>query len=222
MSPVVAAAARLAPLREAGLDVINISADDFHQHQLPFDRVRNCYWAAKRLGLRIVIMSAVARSSRLTIREVMRLLGDKDICILEDETRWKNTASALAIETGFVPVGRGATIPAGERFIAKSTLRGPCKVVLREVAILPSGQVLPCCSAAGLTGPAEIGNMRRTMLREILMGASQRTLFRVLATEGPARLQELLGLRHQNGYVNECHLCYEVLADSRFPMNLRC
>ena len=57
------------------------------------------------------------------------------------------------------------------------------------------------------------------MLREIFMGASQHALFTLLATEGPTGLQKLLGLRHLNGYVDKCHPCYEILADSSFQMN---
>jgi MoaA/NifB/PqqE/SkfB family radical SAM enzyme len=65
----------LGRLKDAGLDVINISADDFHQRHIPFDRVRNCYRAAERLGLKVVIMSAVSRSSMMGAREVVKLLG---------------------------------------------------------------------------------------------------------------------------------------------------
>jgi len=205
---------RLGRLADAGLNVVNISSDDFHQRHIPFDRVRNCYEAAKRIGMKIVIMCAVARSSKLTVREVARQLGDKEILIV-GEGEPTGEASALAVETGFVPVGRGAEVPEDEWVIGDGPLDGPCRVVLSDVAIYPFGWVLPCCSAAGLAEVARVGNARWEGLRRLIEEAGKRTLFKVLSTEGPLGLQRLLGPMRRENYVNKCHLCYEVLTDPR-------
>lgn len=202
-------------LMEAGLDVINISADDFHQHHIPFERVRNCYTAAKRLGLKIVIMCTLAQSSRLNVREIAKLLGDEDICLAGPGTSTKG-ASALAAETGFIPAGRAAKIPKDEWLIGSGTLEGSCKVVLRDVTISPLGTVLACCSAAGLVEVAEVGSARHDRLLRLIEAAGQRMLFEVLSTEGPLGVQRRLGLGLQRKYVNKCHLCYEVLSDPCF------
>lgn len=204
----------LGRLVDEGLDVIDISADDFHQRHIPFDRVRNCYMAARRLGLKVVIMCAVARSSRLRIGEVVRLLGDDGIRVLGSEAPTGETPSALGVETGFIPVGRGADIPEDEWLIGNGPLEGPCKLVLRDIAIAPSGKVLPCCSAAGLAQAAEVGNAR-SGLRELIEETTRRTLFKVLSTKGPLGLKRLLGPGRRKGYVNRCHLCYDVLTDPR-------
>jgi len=209
-----AAGRRLGRLADAGLDVVNISADDFHQRYIPFDRVRNCYRAARSLGLRVVIMCAVARSSTLTAREVIGLLGDPGIRIVDGETP-AEAASAVAVETGFIPVGRAAEIPEDEWLIGDGPVEGACNLVLRDVAIDPFGRVLPCCSAAGMTEAAEVGNARRDGLRSLIEKAGQRTLFKVLSAEGPLGLQRLLGSRRRKNYVNRCHLCHTVLTDPR-------
>lgn len=209
-----AAERMLGRLTDAGLDVVNISVDDFHQRHIPFDRVRNCYMEAKRLGLKIVIMCALARSSILRVREVARLLGDDSIRIVEGETPPRG-ASALAVETGFVPVGRGAEIPEDEWLIGSGPVDGPCRTVLRDVAIAPSGRVLPCCSTAGLSEVAEVGNARQGRLAKLMEEAGRRKLFKVLSTEGPLGLQSLLGPMRRESYVNRCHLCYEVLTNPR-------
>ncbi len=201
-------------LMNVGLDVINISADDFHQRHIPFDRVRNCYEAAKRLGLKVTIMCAVARSSKLRVKEVARLLGDDGIQIVGDKVL-REAPSALAIETGFIPVGRAAEIPEDEWLIGDGPLDGPCKAVLRDIAIDPSGRVLPCCSVAGLTEAAEVGNVKQVRLQKLIEEASRRVLFKVLSEEGPRGLQRRLGLRGQENFVNRCHLCYAVLKDNR-------
>ena len=202
-------------LVEAGLDAVNISADDFHQRHIPFERVSNCYRAASRLGLKIVIMCASARSSSLRIDNVIRSLGDRGIHNIRDG-KPRTPVSALAVETGFVPVGRAKNIPEEEWLIGESPLDGPCGEVLRDIGISPSGDVLPCCSAAGIVEGAMLGNAKEEGLAGIIEGASDDPLFVTLSTEGPSALAERLGLM-KKGYVNRCHLCYEVLTDPRLP-----
>lgn len=202
-------------LGENGLDAVNISADDFHQRHIPFVRVGNCYKAAKRLGLKIIIMCSAARSSSLRIGNVIQGLGDNGIHNIRDGKPEK-PVSALAVETGFVPVGRAKKLPEEEWLIGESPVEGPCREVLRDIGISPSGDVLPCCSAAGIVEGARLGNAKEGGLVGIIEGASEDPLFVTLSTDGPSALAERLGLL-KKGYVNRCHLCYEVLTDPRLP-----
>ena len=199
----------LGGLVEAGLDVINISADDFHQRHIPFERVRNCFNAAKNLGLNMVIMCATARSSTLRAKEIKRLLGEEDIQILGVGVP-RPTSQVIMVETGFTPVGRGAEIPEKEWLIGESPIVGPCNLVLRDIGVAPSGRVLPCCSAASLVEEAALGSLRGEDLSEILERAGRRPLFKVLSSEGPSALSERLGMNKAD-FVSRCHLCYDVL-----------
>lgn len=211
---------RLRELVDAGLGAINISADDFHQEHIPFERVRNCYRAAKQLGLKIVIMCASSRSSKLRIRDIKKRLGDGGIQIIGNRSP-EGKVSALAIETGFVPAGRGAGIPKEEWSIGGSPVMGPCRDVLRDIGIAPSGRVLPCCSAASQVDEAGLGNAKEKRLAELIEEASWRPLFKVLSRDGPEGLAQLLGSRRRAGYVSRCHLCYEVLTDPRIHQTLQ-
>lgn len=211
---------RLGKLVDAGLDAINISADDFHQRHIPFERVSNCYWAARRLGVKVIIMCTAARSSTLRISNIKQRLGDEGIYIIGDGEH-ETDVSALAIETGFVPVGRGTEIPEEEWLIGESPVEGPCKIVLRDIGIAPSGQVLPCCSAASQVDRVGLGTAKGNSLAELIEEASHRTLFKVLSRDGPAGLSKLLGSIRRTGFVNKCHLCYEVLKDPRLHKTLQ-
>lgn len=201
----------LGRIAEAGLDVINMSADDFHQRHIQFERVGNCYRAARSLGLKVVIMCATAKSSALRASEVKILLGDGDIQIL-GAGEPKPMAQAIIIEDPFIPVGRGAEIPEEEWMAGKRPVGGPCNLALRDIGISPSGGVLPCCSAVSLVGEACLGNAREESLAEILERAVRRTLFRALTKEGPSVLAEKLNLK-ESGYVSRCHLCHDVLVN---------
>ena len=202
---------RLRELVEAGLDVINISVDDFHQRFIPFERVRNCYEAAKSLGLKIVIQSVYGRGSRLRLDEIIRRLGGDGIKVLGPKPRGK-ALYAIAIESGFIPIGRGARIPREEWPIGSGPVEGPCKVVLRDISISPEGRLLPCCSAAGLLPQASIGSLAEKSLMELLEEALEVELLKWLREVGPWGIAEKTGFRPDpEGYVNRCHLCYEVL-----------
>ncbi len=204
---------KLRKLVEAGLDVINISVDDFHQRFIPFERVENCYEAAKRLGLKIVIQSVYSRGSRLRLEEIIRRLGEEGIRVLGRRPRGK-ALYAIAMESGFIPIGRGAEIPREEWPLGSGPVEGPCQVVLRDVSISPDGRLLPCCSALGLLPNASIGTLTEKGLRELLEEAMEMELFRWLREYGPLGIAKRTGFGlDPGGYVNRCHLCYEVLRE---------
>lgn len=209
-SPITAERALL-ELLEAGLDVINISVDDFHQHFIPFERVKNCYEAAKRIGLRVVIQSVYSRFSRLRLDEIVRRLGDGGIRVLGPKPRGEGL-HAIAVESGFIPVGRGSQIPRGEWPIGSGSIGGGCQVVLRDVSITPDGRLLPCCSAGGLAPAASLGSLWDAGMRELLERGLEVELYRILREEGPLGVADRIGFRLSSmGYVSRCHLCYDVL-----------
>jgi len=206
------AAAILGELINVGLDVINVSADDFHQRHIPFERIRNCYGAATSLGLRVVIMCARSRSSTLWIGKIREMLNDDGIQVV-GHPKPRAPVKALAIETGFVPAGRGATIQREEWSIGRNSVEGPCRDVLRDIGITPSGSVLPCCSASSRIEGITLGDARESRLVKMIEAAEDLPLFKALSTVGPSGLAKQLGLGRRNGYVNRCHLCYEVLSE---------
>lgn len=207
-------------LVDAGLEVINLSIDDFHQSQIPFERVLNGYRAARGLGLRIVLMSVVSRSSRMRIEEVKGMLGDEDIHIIgRGEPR--RLPRAIAIEMGFIPAGRGEDIPEEEWLKGDGPLEGGCNVVLRDVAVKPGGRVLPCCSAAGTIENLSIGNARVRRLRDILEDAWRMPLFKILSDKGPSGLIDRAEDKPKKEYVNKCHLCYAFLKELEKKGRLR-
>lgn len=196
-------------LVEVGLDVVNISADDFHQAAIPFEHVRDCFEAAKDVGLKVVIMCSLKKTSELSLARIRELLGDDGIQRAGEQLRGK--VSALGIESAFIPVGRGAKLPRDEWLVSHDPVDGACGDVLRDIGISPGGDILICCGAAAQSPAARIGNLNDRSLKEILEDAWERRVFRTLALEGPRGLQHELGLEGDE-YVGKCHLCYEMLA----------
>lgn len=208
-----AAHKRLARLKDAGLSVLSISADDFHQEQLPFTSVRNAYWAARAFGLRVALITSTSKSSRLRGLEIRERIGDDDIHSSKRKAPRDQLPQAVAIESSFIPVGRGESIPIEEREFANHLSPGPCRSIFRDLLALPSGQLLPCCSAAAIRHCASSGNLFETSLLHLLSRISANPLFLVIATEGPVGLREKLGSGADRRYSSECHLCHELLSD---------
>jgi len=205
---------KLKTLKESGLDVVNISADDFHQEFVPFENVRNCFEAARSLGLKTVIMSAAQAGGTLRLAEIINRLGPEEIGTL-GEGESTEGLSAIAVETGFIPVGRGAEIPRNRWLIGESPTEGPCRLVLRDSGIDPRGELLACCSAASLLARGRLGSIVGTGIRQLLDDAGEQPLFKILSEQGPSSLADSLGINWKEGFVSRCHLCHEVLKDPR-------
>ena len=188
----------LSPLRDAGLETLNMSVDDFHQEMIPLERVRNCYEAAKRLELKPVLMIAVKKGGVITADSIREILEDPSIQVLGGE-RVPNP-SALAMETHFAPVGRGEKT-------SKHDLRythvesEPCRQLLTDIGVRPNGDVMPCCGPLGAQGDAVIGNLEEESLREVLEKAWLNPRLRETYEAGPCRLD--------GSYVSRCHMCVE-------------
>jgi MoaA/NifB/PqqE/SkfB family radical SAM enzyme len=199
------ATSTLKRLRDAGLEVLNLSVDDFHQVMIPFERVRNCYEAAKRLGIKMVIMTTLKRSSQIDLALVSQLLGEE---VLRPNSSCHPYGSVIGLESGFIPVGRGANLPSGEWRLDGSPLTGGCEAVLRDIGIKPGGEVMPCCSSSASLPGFIIGNLSDWDLEDLLEEAWRNEVFQVLKEKGPMGLAEG---RPGGVYVNKCHLCSEVL-----------
>jgi hypothetical protein len=206
-------------LKESGLDVVNISTDDFHMEFVPFEKVRNCFEAAKSLGLKIVIMSAAQAGGTHRIAEIINLLGPEEIRIIGGQ-EVAGELSAIAIETGFIPVGRGAEVPFNKWLIGESQIEGPCHLVLRDIGIDTKGELLACCSATSFQRRGRLGRVVETGIQRLLDDASEQPLFKILSEHGPSSLADSLGIQWRNGFVNRCHLCHEVLGDPRLDETL--
>lgn len=188
----------LSPLKDAGLETLNISVDDFHQETIPLERVRICFEAAKRLELKPVLMIVVRNDSVITADGIGGLLGDPGIQVLGGEKA--SNPSALAMETHFAPVGRGAKIPRHElRHVRVET--EPCRHVLTDIGVLPNGDVMPCCGPLGAQRDAVIGNLEEDSLRELLERAWNDPRLRGVHEKGPPQMD--------GSYVSLCYMCVE-------------
>ena len=168
-----------------------------------------CFSAAKALDLKTVFLVTVRNGSEITGESLRSLMKDNGIQVIGSPR--VGLPSALAIESGFQPVGRGANVPESDLVRGYGKPDGPCGLVLRDIGVSPRGEVYPCCGPLGcIQDRGSIGNIKERDLNEILDEAWRNEVFRKIATQGPTGLVDFDDFLD---YVDKCHLCYEAVRD---------
>ena len=185
---------KLKSLKRQGLDVLNISLDDFHQEYVPIDHVRTAYNVAKSLGLKIVIMTTTNKNSRITAKTVPNLLNDEKIQNLKGKKILR--PNALIIESQAIPIGRGENLTDLEYSLITEV---KCGDVLRDIGISPIGDVYPCCGA--LASRLNIGNVNDQDLKSILKSANEIKFLNAIRN----------GVSVSGAYTSKCHACLSLL-----------
>ncbi|HEY75319.1 MAG TPA: radical SAM protein [Thermoflexia bacterium] len=203
---------RLAELQAAGLDHILFSVDCFHQAHVPLERIAIGIEAARELGYRTIEVD----NRYLGTPEMDNPFNHRTQAIMERLERLCDLEGINVVRGPVRMVGRAADA-LSPYLAARSTPPAKCPLPdylggdLRAptgVEIHPGGWVNLC---AGLA----LGNVRQRPLDKILADYEPEAhpIIRVLLQEGPPGL---LGLAQQRGYspaqgyVDGCHLCYEV------------
>lgn len=198
------AAVALERLKAAGLCFLGLSADSFHQEHVPLENVKRVLRLCREIGLRTSVNVAVTRHS-WRLSDLLVELGD---CSQE----------AYFHEILCLPTGRaGISLARTEFFDVPGIPMGRC-AFMGVLMVLPDGDVYPCCSAGGMTRPLLMGNVASETLREMVDKSSKNFLYSLLEWYGPACFvpaieEEGLGHMLDTAYVNECHLCYEILSN---------
>ena len=181
----------LKPLIEAGLNVLNLSIDDFHCEYVPFESLRNAYWAAVDLGVKIVLMVSTGKNREITSESLPNLLEDDRVQVA-GKSRILNL-NAVLFKTQFTSIGRGAGLKYDP--IPFSMIR--CQEVLRDIGVAPNGDVLPCCGALGTR--TMLGNINEECLGVILDRAGRDPRYN--------KIRE--GFKVDGSYSSKCHACVE-------------
>jgi len=195
-------------LKDAGLFWFLISADAFHQDEVPLERVRIAAQARAEFGLQgNDELSVVAMISP----EYEHPFNEKTRQIAEVIHSWGRSASLHPS----MPYGRGhQLIPDDVCHMTQPTRRcwefqtwgfihpdGP-----RTVIIGPDENVMVCYGVS-------LGNLRDTDLLDLLreFGEAPNPIVRTLLERGAGGLAEQAearGWKRAPAYQNECHLCY--------------
>ena len=172
---------RLSQLKEAGLDQLSISWDDFHQNQsfpITFEYIRNASVAALSLGIDISIYAVCKPDSYWNTTSIKAGLGSisQHIRVITDLVLNKTGRAAEAFE---------------DADFGQVKHLGPCPLILRGPTLNAHGNLQACCGVTPQINDLIIStDSKPSNINELIVHASKNSVFLWLYLRGPHDLLE--------------------------------
>lgn len=222
-------------LREAGLDEINISIDDFHLPFIAPQNVKRAFDAAIKLDFAaVIIVHCMGPNTKFNDAELDELLGVSLPRIYneagESDLRAALRASAarpyVAVANNSLQfIGRGVVelrpedVKFDARWDTRSRELGGCRYAVRSAAVSPSGRLLTCCGfeVAG-NEVLDLGDLHEHSMTELLDKADNDLLLNLIALDGPYKIMDFLkesvpDLPFRERYSSFCELCQHIVTE---------
>lgn len=219
---VAAAELMITALREAGLDEINFSYDDFHRIWIPEDNIARAWEATKNKGFATVLIAlASGARSRVTPEWISNLLGE-DLPLAYDRDSGNRLplpepaadgTRYLVSNSRLLRIGRGrglrdgyATLPEHQ----ETVLLQCCPPSNRDPVVTPRNHVAACC---GINPDGNLvldfGENRRYPNR------MQKVILDVIQRLGPGHLLQMargagVSFHSRDRYASICEVCDDV------------
>ena len=192
----------LKPLAEMGIDDLSISDDLFHHADTEKYPAKFAYEAAKKLGLPT---GSICIDQPIVINDVNDP-AQRGQPIVGGDVRFRGRAADKLID------GLPRRAWSEFRSCTGESLDDPGRIHLD-----PFGNVHVC---QGLL----MGNIWKTPMKQLFRDYDPEShpIIGPLLEGGPALLAQEYGVSHQNAYVDQCHMCYDVrkLLLNEFPEDL--
>ena len=233
-----AAQRTLARLRRAGLNELNISADDYHLPFIPFTNVINAWRAAREMDFQaIVIANSYGPGSRITPEFIRAQLGE-DVPLRFDEdgndrTCFDDTSDAtyLSISNAKVQRLERAEVELTEQAFGllsdDASLDTPCPHAVQSAALSPRGHLLSCCGFE-LDGNEvlDFGDVRLQSANNLVDKANDDMIVGAIAYFGPMFLKRFVKVVapevvFPERYGSVCEVCRSVVKNPEAVKALR-
>ena len=198
----------LRSLRDAGLDEVNISTDDYHLPFVSLRRVKTAYEAALAIDFSaVVIANCFGPESALTPEAVHREFGmgeDAQYRYSDDGNVSLNVEIKRNNQLGVLSNARVQMLGRGEQTMSPDELHpvdvndvsdaiGGCPWAVRSAAISPRGHLLSCCGFELDGNPVlDYGDLAEVSVKEALDRADDDVLTNMIALLGPPRIKQIL------------------------------
>ncbi len=213
-------------LKDAGVDELNFSVDDFHQKFISIDTIKNAVNSSLECGIYTLLAHKTFPKANNTIsyyeKELERKIVDYRLCSRDDAKNGQLVHSS----SNTIPIGRGSDSIEYEQWVDHphfiNSWKGPCDQVLKSIVIGADKKISPCC---GLV-ERELkmfhhGNLVKDSLQVNIEAANISAIYNWLALEGPSSIKEMLAekfptYKFKERYVQNCHLCQEIFSNPVF------
>lgn len=194
-------------LKEAGLDLISLSMDDFHQEQVSLSSELTVLKLCREHHLPFGIKCVVTRKTR-RLPDVLKDLGD----LMLD--------SPITVqEISCCPGGRAASAIPKEDLFYTEGIPGEACAAGTMLIIIPDGSAYPCCGT-GWSPSLYVGNAQNNNLERIYYDMKSNSVINILSNNGPAYFVPFLEKAGhtipKEGYADCCDFCKVMLTHPAF------
>lgn len=222
----------LSKLRDAGLNELNISFDDYHLPYIPEKNVVNAWRHARKMDFSaVMIANACHEGSKVTPEYIETLLGEKLPRRFDDETG-ENLITAVKDRTQYYGVsncslmyiGRGQDLRKSMPRKSSSnngSLFQHCPNLLRSPAITPENHLVGCCGFEMKENPVlNFGSLAESKPGSLWSGALDDILVRAISQLGPGFLLRYAAsldpsIAIKDHYQGICEVCQDVTTDPK-------
>jgi organic radical activating enzyme len=194
----------LKKLKDAGLDELNLSADDYHLPFIPLENVLTVWNCSKTYDFSTVLIT-VSRdeNSTITADHILDLVG-RDVPVVSSEDsqifnkhRAQTTDCFYGVNEGKLQfIGRGSNLRQnveGDKTPEKMDTNVPCPFVVSSAAISAKGDIWTCCGfEMDQDSYLNLGNANAEPASTILRRARDDVFVNALAVLGPHRIRAIV------------------------------
>lgn len=202
---------KLQELKNAGIDLIAYSYDEFHKKFILMDHLKNAFAAANKAGIsstfKIVLFNGKERAY-----DLLKKLSDI------------TPGARFSVEEILgLPLGRAKNLPKDLFLFTKDIPKDKCYGI-GNILVRYDGNVYACCCPT-FSEALFLGNIYKESLEIIYTKLKNQLLFKVLINKGSAYfipyLQKFGVVFEEGTFVDQCHLCSEVFKYYNSNQNIR-
>ena len=192
------------------IKMLAISADVYHQKNIPFQRVKNAIRAAKKLDVPFQIGVCTENQDDSGYQNMIKKL--------------QKITQPDKIKTAIVfPVGRALNITNPKYVTSDEPPISACSAGSAPI-IFPNGNILGCIGPVidiKFANPLLLGNLNNTSLEEILNRSEINPIYHAIRIWGPKKIISMikeagLGKNLPTKYIKDsiCYACYSLMANT--------
>ncbi|MBR6184561.1 MAG: radical SAM protein [Bacteroidales bacterium] len=226
------AKSKLQELAECGLCEINISTDDYHAKYIPFEYVKNAWFAAKGMGFNSVIIGCCySDDSTITPDYIESQFGEKLQHRFEspgkeaklDKRSEDGTIYAMS-NTHVQKLGRASKELDDSSFYFnedRSAFYGKCPTIMKTATVSPGNHLWGCCGfECGDGGLLDMGDLSKYSLNALIKKSEKSLIVASLKTFGPMFLVDFVEskdptVRFKERYSCVCAICEDLLRNEK-------
>lgn len=218
---------KLKELKDAGLDEINISADDFHLPFIPFSRVKTLWQAAKNHNfMSVIIANCYGPDSVVNPDWIEAQLGEVLPVRFDDDGKGvvpnrKPGETYFGLSNARLQRLRDSWEKHTSQridYVDQATLNQKCPYAGRSIALTPDGHLAACCGFEfDAENPLKFASIRQANAKDSLRKSYDSVLLNAIAEVGPYFLMRFLQkfapeVPFRRDYGSICEICFDVTA----------